>query len=68
MPSRISLKDMLNIARDIVDGCVFLEQHHYIHRDLAARNCLVACRNGKICNVKIGKKNVELGKKVEATK
>ncbi len=33
---------LVQFARDIAAGMVFLQENHIVHRDLAARNCLVA--------------------------
>ncbi|KAJ1157851.1 hypothetical protein NDU88_010548 [Pleurodeles waltl] len=42
-PSSLCMLDLLNVARDIAQGCQYLEENHFIHRDIAARNCLLTC-------------------------
>ncbi|XP_052009504.1 ALK tyrosine kinase receptor-like [Xyrauchen texanus] len=42
-PSSLTMVDLLNIARDIANGCQYLEENQFIHRDIAARNCLLTC-------------------------
>ncbi len=39
---RLTLADLVNISFDVVKGCAYLEEMHFVHRDLAARNCLVS--------------------------
>ncbi|XP_078724309.1 uncharacterized protein LOC144941761 [Lampetra fluviatilis] len=36
--------ELLQMARDIAQGCCYLEESHFIHRDIAARNCLLTCK------------------------
>uniref|UniRef100_A0A673C9L8 Tyrosine-protein kinase receptor n=1 Tax=Sphaeramia orbicularis TaxID=375764 RepID=A0A673C9L8_9TELE len=39
----LTMRDLLQMARDIACGCRYLEENHFIHRDIAARNCLLTC-------------------------
>ncbi|XP_034419408.1 leukocyte tyrosine kinase receptor [Cyclopterus lumpus] len=39
----LTMRDLLQMARDIAFGCRYLEENHFIHRDIAARNCLLTC-------------------------
>ncbi|XP_028293415.1 tyrosine-protein kinase receptor isoform X2 [Gouania willdenowi] len=42
--STLTMRELLQMARDIAYGCRYLEENHFIHRDIAARNCLLACQ------------------------
>ncbi|XP_075060482.1 ALK tyrosine kinase receptor [Mixophyes fleayi] len=51
-PSSLTMLDLLNVARDIANGCQYLEENHFIHRDIAARNCLLTCQGpGRIAKI-----------------
>ncbi|XP_077341503.1 ALK tyrosine kinase receptor-like [Lithobates pipiens] len=51
-PSSLTMLDLLNVARDIAKGCLYLEENHFIHRDIAARNCLLTCQGpGRIAKI-----------------
>ncbi|XP_054909292.1 tyrosine-protein kinase receptor isoform X4 [Poeciliopsis prolifica] len=39
----LTMRDLLQMARDIACGCRYLEENQFIHRDIAARNCLLTC-------------------------
>ncbi|XP_077477591.1 tyrosine-protein kinase receptor [Stigmatopora argus] len=39
----LSMRELLQMARDIARGCRYLGDNHFIHRDIAARNCLLTC-------------------------
>uniref|UniRef100_A0AAQ4RF34 Tyrosine-protein kinase receptor n=1 Tax=Gasterosteus aculeatus aculeatus TaxID=481459 RepID=A0AAQ4RF34_GASAC len=41
--SSLTMRELLQMARDIAFGCRYLEENHFIHRDIAARNCLLTC-------------------------
>ncbi|XP_078134251.1 tyrosine-protein kinase receptor [Sander vitreus] len=41
--SSLTMRELLQMARDIAFGCHYLEENHFIHRDIAARNCLLTC-------------------------
>ncbi|XP_063764597.1 tyrosine-protein kinase receptor isoform X2 [Eleginops maclovinus] len=41
--SYLTMRELLQMARDIAFGCRYLEENHFIHRDIAARNCLLTC-------------------------
>ncbi|XP_038142182.1 leukocyte tyrosine kinase receptor [Cyprinodon tularosa] len=41
--SSLTMRDLLQMARDIACGCRYLEENQFIHRDIAARNCLLTC-------------------------
>lgn len=41
--SSLTMRELLQIARDIACGCRYLEENQFIHRDIAARNCLLTC-------------------------
>ncbi|KAI3367697.1 hypothetical protein L3Q82_026537, partial [Scortum barcoo] len=41
--SCLTMRELLQMARDIAFGCRYLEENHFIHRDIAARNCLLTC-------------------------
>ncbi|XP_078064334.1 high affinity nerve growth factor receptor-like, partial [Mustelus asterias] len=47
---QLNLPQLLNIAKQIASGMVYLASLHFVHRDLATRNCLV----GEGMVVKIG--------------
>ena len=49
----LEVKELIQIALDVAQGCRYLQQAHFIHRDLAARNCLVSSK-GADRVVKIG--------------
>ena len=38
---RLSFREKLAIATDIITGLASIHEHHYVHRDLSARNCFV---------------------------
>ncbi|XP_076442122.1 ALK tyrosine kinase receptor-like isoform X2 [Babylonia areolata] len=42
--SKLSVRDLISLARDVCCGCCYLEEHHFIHRDIAARNCLLTTK------------------------
>ena len=42
LPNGISVKQLVDISKDISAGLAYLSFHHYVHRDLASRNCLVS--------------------------
>uniref|UniRef100_A0A2K5P5U1 Tyrosine-protein kinase receptor n=1 Tax=Cercocebus atys TaxID=9531 RepID=A0A2K5P5U1_CERAT len=42
-PSPLVMRDLLQLAQDVAQGCHYLEENHFIHRDIAARNCLLSC-------------------------
>ncbi|XP_063775488.1 ALK tyrosine kinase receptor [Pseudophryne corroboree] len=51
-PSSLTMLDLLNVARDIANGCQYLEENHFIHRDIAARNCLLTCQGpGRVAKI-----------------
>ncbi|RVE57277.1 hypothetical protein OJAV_G00214530 [Oryzias javanicus] len=41
--SSLTMRELLQMARDIANGCRYLEENQFIHRDIAARNCLLTC-------------------------
>ena len=41
LPSLLNLAQLIEMCVHVADGCVYLEQMHFVHRDIAARNCLV---------------------------
>ncbi|XP_033102802.1 ALK tyrosine kinase receptor-like [Anneissia japonica] len=41
-PSKIKMLDLLHIAKDVAQGCCYLESKKFIHRDIAARNILLS--------------------------
>lgn len=41
LPS-LQLPELLQMCLDVVSGCSYMEDMHFVHRDLAARNCLVS--------------------------
>ncbi|KAM6912627.1 tyrosine-protein kinase receptor [Xenentodon cancila] len=41
--SSLTMHELLQMARDIANGCCYLEENQFIHRDIAARNCLLTC-------------------------
>ncbi|XP_026862828.2 protein-tyrosine kinase 6b [Electrophorus electricus] len=45
----LDLMSMIDMAAQVADGMVYLEDHNSIHRDLAARNVLVG--EGYVCKV-----------------
>ncbi|KAL6042972.1 hypothetical protein STEG23_014833 [Scotinomys teguina] len=51
-PSLLAMQDLLQLARDIAQGCHYLEENHFIHRDIAARNCLLSCTGpGRVAKI-----------------
>ncbi|KAJ6224761.1 hypothetical protein RDWZM_003306 [Blomia tropicalis] len=40
-PKKLSQADLVNLARQIAAGMVYLSGKRFVHRDLSARNCLV---------------------------
>ncbi|XP_020325933.2 ALK tyrosine kinase receptor [Oncorhynchus kisutch] len=51
-PSSLSMVDLLNVARDIAQGCHYLEENQFIHRDIAARNCLLTTKGqGRVAKI-----------------
>uniref|UniRef100_A0A6Q2YL48 Tyrosine-protein kinase receptor n=1 Tax=Esox lucius TaxID=8010 RepID=A0A6Q2YL48_ESOLU len=51
-PSSLSMVDLLNVARDIAQGCQYLEENQFIHRDIAARNCLLTTKGqGRVAKI-----------------
>ncbi|KAJ7991217.1 hypothetical protein DPEC_G00295030 [Dallia pectoralis] len=51
-PSTLSMVDLLNVARDIAQGCQYLEENQFIHRDIAARNCLLTTKGqGRVAKI-----------------
>uniref|UniRef100_A0A8C7S057 Tyrosine-protein kinase receptor n=1 Tax=Oncorhynchus mykiss TaxID=8022 RepID=A0A8C7S057_ONCMY len=51
-PSSLSMEDLLNVARDIAQGCQYLEENQFIHRDIAARNCLLTTKGpGRVAKI-----------------
>ena len=46
------LKESIDIIKQIIKGCLYLEEKKIVHRDLAARNCLLNKDQNKI-SVKI---------------
>nr|XP_054758504.1 leukocyte tyrosine kinase receptor-like [Lytechinus pictus] len=43
-PSSVKMKDLLQIAQDVAQGCRYLESRRFIHRDIAARNILLTTK------------------------
>merc|ERR1719410_1513537 len=43
-PSPLTMRDLLNAAINVAQGCMYLEENHFIHRDIAARNCLLTSK------------------------
>uniref|UniRef100_A0A4W5QBU3 Tyrosine-protein kinase receptor n=2 Tax=Hucho hucho TaxID=62062 RepID=A0A4W5QBU3_9TELE len=51
-PSSLSMVDLLNVAREIAQGCQYLEENQFIHRDIAARNCLLTTKGqGRVAKI-----------------
>ncbi|CAL4065204.1 unnamed protein product, partial [Meganyctiphanes norvegica] len=50
----LTLSDLVRMCVDVANGCVYLEEMHFVHRDLAARNCLVTSHDPQTRIVKIG--------------
>uniref|UniRef100_A0A8C7FLW8 Tyrosine-protein kinase receptor n=2 Tax=Oncorhynchus kisutch TaxID=8019 RepID=A0A8C7FLW8_ONCKI len=51
-PSSLSMEDLLKVARDIAQGCQYLEENQFIHRDIAARNCLLTTKGpGRVAKI-----------------
>ncbi|XP_020864930.2 LOW QUALITY PROTEIN: leukocyte tyrosine kinase receptor [Phascolarctos cinereus] len=51
-PSPLAMQDLLHLARDVAQGCHYLEENHFIHRDIAARNCLLTCSGpGRVAKI-----------------
>lgn len=45
VPSKLLMRDLLQMALDVACGCQYLEENHFIHRDIAARNCLLSSKD-----------------------
>ncbi|XP_072155472.1 proto-oncogene tyrosine-protein kinase ROS isoform X1 [Bemisia tabaci] len=50
----LTLDDLITMSLDVVKGCCYLEEMHFVHRDLACRNCLVSSHDPLQRIVKIG--------------
>ena len=51
-PSPLTMEELLLCANDIAQGCLYLEENHFIHRDIAARNCLLTTRGpGRVVKI-----------------
>uniref|UniRef100_UPI0035901350 leukocyte tyrosine kinase receptor n=1 Tax=Myxine glutinosa TaxID=7769 RepID=UPI0035901350 len=50
--SSLTMLDLLTMAKDITQGCRYLEENHFIHRDIAARNCLLTSKGtGRVAKI-----------------
>ncbi|KAK2191827.1 hypothetical protein NP493_44g04010 [Ridgeia piscesae] len=51
-PSRVTMVDLVELSLDIAQGCLYLEENHFIHRDIAARNCLLTKKGpGRVAKI-----------------
>ncbi|XP_053962484.1 tyrosine-protein kinase receptor [Anastrepha ludens] len=51
-PSTLQMGDLFYSARDVAEGCKYMESKRFIHRDIAARNCLLSTKGpGRIVKI-----------------
>ena len=46
-PSRVTMVDLVELSLDIAQGCLYLEENHFIHRCVCV--CVCVCVRARVC-------------------